>query len=96
MNNNKNIIKKIAWNCQKATYLIEKKQLGPITLWEHVELKIHLAGCSVCRLYEQQSIQLNQTVRNFFHQPEYQNLKLDEHFKEELQERTKEELNKNK
>ena len=96
MDNNKNVIKKIAWNCQKATYLIEKKQLGPLTLREYAELKIHLAGCSVCRLYEQQSIQINQTARYFFQQPAYQNLKLDEHFKKELQQRIKEELNKNK
>jgi hypothetical protein len=56
-------IKKIAYNCRKATYLIEKKQLAKITVRERLELNIHLAGCSVCKTFEQQSMVINRMVK---------------------------------
>lgn len=88
-------IKKIAYNCRKATFLIEKKQLETLTLREKLELKIHLVGCSVCRTFQQQSIMINQMVKDMFHSSQPQEIKLDETFKNELQERIKEKLNEN-
>ncbi|WP_299284555.1 hypothetical protein [uncultured Mucilaginibacter sp.] len=88
-------IKKIAYNCRKATFLIEKKQLETLTLREKLELKIHLVGCSVCRTFQQQSIMINQMVKGMFHSSQPQETKLDETFKNELQERIKEKLNGN-
>jgi len=92
---NKDEIKKIAYNCKQATFLIEKKQVGILTLRERLELKIHLAGCSVCRVFEQQSIAINKMVKELFHTSQHQEMKLDETFKNELQERIEEKLNKN-
>jgi len=93
---NKDEIEKIAYNCKKATFLIEKKQIGTISLREKLELKIHLAGCSVCRIFEQQSIKINEMVKNFFHTNNQQEeIKLDEDFKKAMQERIEKELNKN-
>ncbi len=93
---NKDEIEKIAYNCKKATFLIEKKQIGTISPREKLELKIHLAGCSVCRIFEQQSIKINEMVKNLFHTNNQQEeIKLDEDFKKAMQERIEKELNKN-
>jgi hypothetical protein len=90
---NKTGLKKIAYNCRKATFLIEKKQLAPITLREKLELRIHLAGCSVCRIFEQQSSVINQMVKELFQSASEGNLRLDDDFKRDLQEKIEGELN---
>ena len=66
----KSEFKKIAYNCKKATFLIEKKQIGNISMRENLELKIHLACCSTCRIFEQQSILINKLVQDLFHEPQ--------------------------
>ena len=88
-------LKKIAYNCRKATFLIEKKQIGTISLREKLELKIHLAGCSVCRTFQQQSIVINKMVHDLLHSAQSREITLDKEFKDELQNRIEEELNKN-
>jgi len=85
---------KIAYNCRKATHLIEKKLIGHLTLREKLELKIHLAGCSVCRAFEQRSSLINKMVRELFHPGKVTELKLDEKYKKQMQERIEEKLNK--
>lgn len=80
-----NRLKKIAYNCHKATLLIEKKQIEGITAMEKIELNIHLAGCSVCRLFQQQSMAINEMVRNVFHSSNQGTLTLDNDFKMTLQ-----------
>lgn len=77
-------IRKIAYNCKKATFLIEKRQLEKITIREELELKIHLAGCSVCRIFQQQSIIINQMVKSWINSSP-QEKKLDENYKNQLQ-----------
>ncbi|MGZ3872687.1 MAG: hypothetical protein ACXVJD_07200 [Mucilaginibacter sp.] len=86
---------KIAYNCKKATFLIEKKQIGSISKREKLELKIHLAGCSVCRIFEQQSIIISRLVHDLLHVPKPDELiKLDDDFKRKLQHRIEEKLDK--
>ncbi|OKS88085.1 hypothetical protein [Mucilaginibacter polytrichastri] len=92
---NDNTLRKIAYNCKKATFLIEKKQVGSITVREKLELKIHLAGCAVCRTFEQQSIVINKMVHDLFHEPKLNELKLDDDFKRKLQGSIDEKLDKN-
>jgi hypothetical protein len=87
-------LKKIAYNCRKATFLIEKQQIGKITKKEQLELKIHLAGCSICVTFMQQSVVINQMVRKLF-QPDSTKLKLNKGFKEYLQKRIEDQLRKN-
>jgi len=88
-------LKKIQYNCKKATFLIEKKQIGQITVREKLELQIHLAGCSVCRIFEQQSKIINRMVYDLFHEPKpNEHMKLDDKFKKELQHLIEEKLNK--
>jgi len=69
--------------------------LSRITFREHIELRIHLLGCSVCRVYGKQSRIINDMVRQLFKSSLPGEIKLDESFKKELQERIEIELNKN-
>ena len=82
-----NELKKIQYNCQKATYLIEKQQIGRITLREKIELKIHLAGCGICKTFQRQSVLINQFARNLLHSSNQDDIKLDDEFKKALQNR---------
>ena len=75
--------------------MIEKKMLSRITFREHIELRIHLMGCSVCRIYGKQSRIINDMVRQLFKSSMPGEVKLDDSFKRELQERIEIELNKN-
>ncbi|PSL45393.1 hypothetical protein CLV51_10495 [Chitinophaga niastensis] len=89
-----NAIKNIIYNCKEATLLIEKKQISGLTFRENIKLKIHLIGCSVCRVFQQQSILINRMVKQLFHSNQHSNAKLDDHFKKELQEQIEEKLKK--
>ena len=88
-------LKKVANNCKHATYLIEKKLIGRLTIRERIFLKIHLFGCGICRLYQSQTQKINVMIRQLFHNSAAQDARLDEGFKKELQERIEDELNKN-
>jgi hypothetical protein len=88
-------LKKITHNCKHATLLIEKKLISKLTIREKIFLKIHLFGCGVCRLYQQQTGKINEMVRQLFHNSSAQDVKLDDNFKKELQDRIEEELDKN-
>jgi len=87
-------LKEIAYNCRKATFLIEKQEIGNITLREKMELKLHLAGCSICVTFMRQSVVINQMARKLFN-PDSSELKLDEGFKEQLQGRINNQLESN-
>jgi hypothetical protein len=88
-------IKKIIYNCKRATFLVEKKLIDRLTLREKVELRIHLYGCSVCRLFDKQSAIINNMVQQLFRSSNDVSVHLDNNFKQELQHRIEEELNKN-
>ena len=88
-------LKKITHNCHKATFLIEKKLIGRITLREKIELRIHLFGCSVCRIYQQQTKKIAETVRQLFNDSASIEKHLDDTFKKDLQDRIENELDKN-
>jgi hypothetical protein len=88
-------LKKIQYNCKQATFLIEKKLIDQLTIREQLELKIHLAGCSVCRVFSKQSKLINTMVQQFFKSTTDKTIHLDENFKNELQQLIEEELNKN-
>jgi ribosomal protein S3AE len=85
-------LERIAYNCRKATLLIEKKQSIRLTTREKMELRIHLAGCSICRVYEQQSVLINKMMTRLF-KGSPRNIKLDSDFKENLQKRIEQKLN---
>ncbi|TSJ43453.1 hypothetical protein FO440_04480 [Mucilaginibacter corticis] len=88
-------LKKIIYNCRRATFLIEKKLIDRLTLREKMELRIHLFGCSVCRVFDKQSALINKMVQQLFKAPKDDGAHLDDNFKQELQHRIEDELNKN-
>lgn len=89
-------LKKVIYNCKQATLLIEKKQLTQLSFRETIELRIHLTGCGMCRLYSKQSQVINTMVQQLFQaSAQAGNISLDDDFKKELQDRIEEELNKN-
>jgi len=80
-------LNKIIYNCKQATFLIEKKQLKRLSFREGIELRIHLAGCGVCVLYNKQSVAINEMVQQLFQASLKSELKLDDAFKTDLQAR---------
>ncbi|QEM13120.1 hypothetical protein [Mucilaginibacter rubeus] len=88
-------LKKVIYNCKQATFLIEKKQLKRLSFREEIELRIHLAGCGMCVLYNKQSRIINNMVKQLFHDSLKNELKLDEDFKAELQAKIEEGLGNN-
>lgn len=42
-------------NCDKATFLLSKKEISPLSCVERMKLKMHLLSCSYCRRFAQQS-----------------------------------------
>lgn len=85
---------RIAYNCRKATLLIEKKHDTELTAREKMELQLHLAGCYICRVYEQQSLLINNMMQAIFKEPKQQ-LKLDDDFKEKLQKKIENKMEDN-
>jgi hypothetical protein len=77
-------LEKIAYNCRQATFLIEKKQGEELTAREKMELKIHLAGCYICRVYEQQSLMISTMARHIFQEGASAEIKLDDNYKNRL------------
>ena len=88
-------LRDIQYNCKQATYLIEKRMLDKITFREAIELRIHLAGCSVCKLFDKQSHLINKMVRQLFKPANVAGIKLDDTYKQQLHDRIEEEINKN-
>ncbi len=84
--------KTISTNCEKATFLIEKQQASKLSFIEILFLKIHLTGCSVCRIYKRQSLIINQMAHKLFHAPANSQSKLDDESKKEMQHRIEEKL----
>jgi hypothetical protein len=88
-------LKKIIYNCRQATMLIEKKAMGKLSFREVIELRIHLYGCGFCRLYDKQSAVINDMVQELFKSSMKPEIRLDDNFKRQLQNRIEAELNKN-
>lgn len=88
-------LKKIIYNCKQATFLIEKRQIISLTIRERIELRIHLAGCSVCTLFQKQSIVINRMVKDLIRSADHTTITLDEDYKKELQEQIDKEMDKN-
>ena len=83
-------MKKLVSNCKQATFLIEKQMMGSITFDEHISLRRHLLGCSMCTLYRKQSRIINEKIK----QAPKSLFRLDHRFKQNLRNRIDEGLNK--
>ena len=88
-------LRNMIYNCRQATYLIEKKLIGKITFRERIQLQVHFYGCSVCKLFNKQSIMINGMIKQLLKSNNPPEIKLDDEFKIELQHKIENELNKN-
>ncbi|MDP4150235.1 MAG: hypothetical protein Q8927_13340 [Bacteroidota bacterium] len=86
------VIKKIRYDCRHATYLIEKRQHRSLTIKERIELAIHLSGCSICRLFQEQSRWINRMLRSLFHSDQGRGPVISDEFKRQLQQKIDERL----
>lgn len=51
-------------SCYKATELIEKKLHIKLSFKEQIRLKMHKSMCKACRLYDKQSIIMDEALKN--------------------------------
>jgi hypothetical protein len=86
------VIKKIQNDCRRATTLIEKRSVQRLGFREWCELCIHLAGCSLCRLFLKQSRMINVMIKDIFRREGDDGRRLDEEAKREMQEQIDERL----
>lgn len=56
-------LKALAYDCRRATRLIEQKQFEGISLRQDLQLQFHLVGCSYCRLYQQHSVLISKVMK---------------------------------
>ncbi len=56
-------------SCKKATELIEKKQVAPLTAIEGFQLNLHTSMCKACNAYQSQSGIIDKMMENFHRSP---------------------------
>ncbi len=42
-------------SCKKASFLISKKQETSISVWQHLQLAVHLITCNTCTMFKKQT-----------------------------------------
>lgn len=60
------LMKSLMISCEKATFLISKKEEGKLTTKERMILFIHLAMCKFCKLFEKQSAFISTETKHFY------------------------------
>ncbi len=79
----------IMLSCEEATYLITKSEMTKVGCIKRMQLKMHLAGCELCRRFKIQSDFIDENLVNL------ENLKLNNASpNRELPKEKKEELQK--
>jgi hypothetical protein len=51
--------------CKKATELIEKREIQPLSATEKVKLTIHTTMCKACKSYEKQSVTIDKAMSDW-------------------------------
>lgn len=50
-------------NCEDATFLVTKSDFVKIGCMKRIQLKMHLAGCALCRQFKKQNDIINQNMK---------------------------------
>ena len=58
------LLKKVVFNCKKATLLALKKNDGAASLWEELQLYYHQLYCDACRRFIKQSGEIDTLLAN--------------------------------
>ncbi|MBI3502273.1 MAG: hypothetical protein HY063_10815 [Bacteroidetes bacterium] len=59
------LIKSMMISCEKATFLMSKKEEGILTIGEYLILFFHLSMCKFCQLFEKQSAYISKQAKHF-------------------------------
>ena len=49
-------------SCKKATALLGKREVLPLSFKEKIQLKLHIYVCKACNAYENQSVTMDHTL----------------------------------
>ena len=52
-------------SCKEASRLLSQDQERPMSWWERVRVKWHLAVCSMCRAFDKQLRFINEAMRRY-------------------------------
>lgn len=63
----KRIIHWFLLSCKKATELIDKKSIVPLSLRERIQLRLHKSICDACTAYEKQSLTIDHMLHSHVH-----------------------------
>lgn len=74
---------KIILSCLKATELVEKKQLVPLSYVEKIQLNFHMKICKKCLDYEKQSILIDKAIGKIYNNPK-EHIKMEENKKSSM------------
>lgn len=85
-------ILKALTNCDRATFLIEKRELAKLSISDGLQLRLHLIGCKVCRLYLKQSQKINELVDHLLKPKSNKIISMDQHSKEKIHAQIMEQL----
>jgi hypothetical protein len=59
-------------SCKKATALIEKRSVAPLSFTESIQLRIHKSVCDACAAYEKQSRSIDALLNKQHRDPDDQ------------------------
>lgn len=60
----KMMMKYLMISCNKATFLMSKKEEGKLSVIERINLSIHTSMCSLCKRFEKQTSQIGKECRH--------------------------------
>jgi hypothetical protein len=63
------LINKLMVGCDRASFLISKKETKSLSFIESVQLKLHILACKMCRHFEEQSHFINEKVSDSIKNP---------------------------
>jgi len=56
-------------SCDKATFLITKKEYQKLSCMENLQLKMHLMGCKFCRAFNKQNAVITEKLHTLIEDP---------------------------
>lgn len=71
-------------SCKKATGLIEKKTLFPVSLTSKIQLFFHTLFCDACKKYEKESFHIDNILNQHLKDVESSNEPLSTEFKQHI------------
>ena len=75
------LMNKLMLSCKRATELIEKKMVVKLSCVESLQLTVHKGVCSACKVYEKQSLLIDQSIKRISESQQNETPKLSEESK---------------